>query len=144
MQIHKENLLNIEKSILQGNIYDALEEGLKRLSKIPLKNLERFPLVGVAGNIYTRINPSVNQNLFSWLEERGIEVIPAPFQIYVLDFDTSHDFYTNLKKIKPFPLFYFAYLYVRREVELWLLKRGLKSYFQIPEEPSYKDINKDC
>jgi predicted CoA-substrate-specific enzyme activase len=141
-KIHKENLLMIEEAILTGEIYSALEEGLKRLSKIPLKSSERFPLVGVAGDIYTRINPSANQDLFHWLEEKGIEVIPAPFQIDVLDFDLSHDFYTSLKKMNPISLLPSAYLFFRRDFEGWFVKRKIKGFVKIYDEPGYREIIK--
>lgn len=139
-KIHKENLMRIEGAILKGDIYSALEEGLKNLSKVPLKEGIRYPRVGVAGDIYTRINPSANQDLFYWLEERGIEVIPAPFQIDVLDFDLSHDFYVNLKSMNPVSLLPSAYLFFRRELEGWLVKRRVKGYVEIYEEPGYKEI----
>lgn len=139
-RIHKENLIRIEESILKGDIYSALEESLKNLLKVPLKNVKRFPLVGVAGDIYTRINPSANQELFHWLEERGIEVIPAPFQIDVLDFDISHDFYVSLKSMNPVALLSSSYLYFRREVEGWMVKRRIKGFVDIYEEPGYKEI----
>lgn len=139
-KIHKENLIRIEKSILEGNVYSALEEGLKSLSKVQLKNVGRFPFVGVAGDIYTRINPSANQDLFQWLEEGGVEVIPAPFQIDVLDFDLSHDFYLSLKSINPISLLPSAYLFFRRELEGWMVKRKIKGIIEIYEEPCYKEI----
>ncbi len=141
-KIHKENLLLIEEAVLNNDIYTALEEGLRRLSRIPLKNLERFPLIGVAGDIYTRINPTANHELFHWLEERGIEVIPAPFQIDVLDFDLSHDFYKSLKKLNPISLFPSAYLFFRRDLEGWFVKRRIKGIVDIYEEPGYKEIIK--
>lgn len=139
-RIHKENLVRIEESILKGDVYSALEECLEKLSKVPLRNVERFPQVGIAGDIYTRINPSANQDLFHWLEERGIEVIPAPFQIDVLDFDISHDFYNSLKSMNPLSLISTAYLYFRREFEGWLVKKRIKDFVDIYEEPSYKEI----
>jgi predicted CoA-substrate-specific enzyme activase len=58
---------------------DALGWLGKELDRFPDSGAPRRPLVGVAGDIYTRIHPFGNRDLFRRLEGLGLEVWPAPF-----------------------------------------------------------------
>ena len=69
----------------------ALTMAISRLRLIPVDRSAPRPVVGVGGDIYTRINPVGNQDLFLWLEERGCEVWPAPFLVDITDFSLRRD-----------------------------------------------------
>ena len=58
---------------------DALSWLGKELDRFPVDRSRPRPLVGVAGDIYTRIHPFGNRDLFHRLEDLGLEVWPAPY-----------------------------------------------------------------
>jgi len=47
------------------------------------------PVVGVAGDVYTRINPSGNGHLFQRLEQMGCEVWPSPYFAELADLSAT-------------------------------------------------------
>ncbi len=51
----------------------------KELDRFPIDQSHPRPLVGIAGDIYTRIHPFGNRGLFHRLEDLGLEVWPAPY-----------------------------------------------------------------
>ena len=58
---------------------DALSWLGKELDRFPVDRSRPRPLVGVAGDIYTRVHPFGNRGLFHRLEDLGLEVWPAPY-----------------------------------------------------------------
>ena len=60
---------------------------LDRLSQVRLSPPRPRPLVGVTGDLYTRINAAGNASLFNRLEEMGCTVWPSPFFAASTDFE---------------------------------------------------------
>jgi predicted CoA-substrate-specific enzyme activase len=71
----------------QGEVLDYLPEALRLMRSVPVRDAPRRPLVGVAGDIYTRINGFANGDLFHRLEALGCEVWPAPFSVDLFGFN---------------------------------------------------------
>ncbi len=90
-EVHRQNMKDIETAIATDELSAALTMAISRLRLIPVDRSAPRPIVGVAGDIYTRINPVGNQDLFLWLEEQGCEVWPAPFLVDITDFSLRRD-----------------------------------------------------
>jgi predicted CoA-substrate-specific enzyme activase len=91
----QESLKLIEESLARGELEKGLEKIRAGLKKIKTK-IEERPIVGIAGDIYTRQNSFANKNLYQRLEELGCEVWPSPFLVDEIDFTFSKDFNENL------------------------------------------------
>ena len=61
--MHRENLRRIEAAIADGDIVEALDESLQVLMRVPALKSSRRPLVGIAGDVYTKVNPAANNDL---------------------------------------------------------------------------------
>jgi predicted CoA-substrate-specific enzyme activase len=89
------SLEKIEKGLAEGQLEKALKEIRTELKKIKIRKKNR-PVVGIAGDIYTRQNSFANNKLFYHLEALGAEVWPSPFLIDEIDFTFSREFYEKL------------------------------------------------
>ena len=90
-RIQKENLEEIERGMVSRNLSSALEKCLGRLDGVEVELSGSRPKIGVAGDIYTRINPFSNGNLFQELEAMGCEVWSSPFMVDNIDFSIESD-----------------------------------------------------
>ena len=64
-EVHAQNLRDIETAIATDELSAALTMATSRLRLIPVDRSVPRPVVGVAGDIFTRINPVGNQDLFA-------------------------------------------------------------------------------
>ncbi len=69
----------------------CLTSCLDKLARVPLCQREQRPVIGVTGDLYTRINAAGNNGLFARLEEMGCEVWPSPFFAASTDFELPQD-----------------------------------------------------
>ena len=83
--VHARNLADLESGLAGRDLAPALGRCVERLRAIPVRRESR-PLVGVAGDVYTRVNGFANNGLFHKLEAMGCEVWPAPFFVDEADF----------------------------------------------------------
>lgn len=139
-RIYRESLVRIERALEGGDVFEEFKRSILSLKGVRRKE-EMRPLVGVAGDIYTRVNSSANFNLFEELIERGLAGIPSPFQIDIIDFGLSRDFYKSLGEILPRNLLKTGLLILRKNLELrkfYSLMRGIPHFFR---EPGYSRLN---
>jgi predicted nucleotide-binding protein (sugar kinase/HSP70/actin superfamily) len=92
--------------------------------------------VGVAGDIFTRINPVGNQDLFAWLEERGCEVWPAPFLVDITDFSLRRDWTKGTLGEAAL----LGALMLRKNVESWRVRRMFRGQVKRGDEPGYQEV----
>jgi hypothetical protein len=59
------------------------------------------PVVGVTGDLYTRVNPLGNAGLFRRLERKGCEVWPNPYFAQMTDLATTQDLPRMLRRLQP-------------------------------------------
>jgi predicted CoA-substrate-specific enzyme activase len=95
-RVHQANLERIEDAVAAGDVLAALDRCLAELARVPVAPGRDRPKVGLVGDMYTRVNPVANQDLVRWLEQQGLEVWPAPFQIDILDFGISRNLFQSL------------------------------------------------
>jgi predicted nucleotide-binding protein (sugar kinase/HSP70/actin superfamily) len=140
--IHAENLLAIENAVAEGNVLQALDSALSRVAAIPVEDRGGRPVVGMAGDIYTKSNPSANQDLVRWLEEQGLEVWPSPFQIDLVDFGMSRNLSRSVETLDVAGLLLHGSLAADRAIQQWRVRRVVGSRITRQEEPGYLEMKK--
>jgi predicted CoA-substrate-specific enzyme activase len=135
-EAHRQNMKDIETAIATDELSAALTMAISRLRLIPVDRSASRPVVGVAGDIYTRTNPAGNQDLFVWLEERGCEVWPAPFLVDITDFSLRRD-WTNGTLGEAALL---GALMLRKNVESWRVRRMFRGQVKRGDEPGYQEV----
>ena len=135
-EAHRQSLRDLEAAIATDEISAALTMITSRLRLIPVDRSRQRPVVGVAGDIFTRINPVGNEDLFSWLEDRGCEVWPAPFLVDITDFSVRR----NWDKGSLGEAALLGALMVRKNVESWRVKRLFRGKVRQVDEPGYQEV----
>ncbi len=137
--IHQQNLKDIENGLDRDSFGPALKRCAARLRSIPVRNGRR-PIVGVAGDLYTRQHPVANHNLYLKLEAMGCEVWPSPFFIDDVDFSLKRSFDASVAKWRLPEAAAIGFLILRKEVERWRVKKNLGKVLPRLREPSSKNI----
>ncbi|MHB0970544.1 MAG: acyl-CoA dehydratase activase [Thermoanaerobaculia bacterium] len=140
--VHEENLRCIEEAIAEGDILEALDKALARLSLIPIRRSARRPVVGMAGDIYTKSNFVANDDLVRWLEDRGLEVWPSPFQIDMIDFGISRALSLSMEKLDLPALLRSGSLAANRAFQQWRVRRVVGDRVARASEPGYEEMKK--
>jgi predicted nucleotide-binding protein (sugar kinase/HSP70/actin superfamily) len=140
--VHRENLRRIEAAIADGDIVEALDESLQALAMVPAQKDNPRPLVGIAGDVYTKVNPAANNDLYRWLEGRGLEVWPAPFQIDLLDFGISRRFFESASKLRLQDLLVDGSIVLKRLIDVWKIRRVAAPRIRRLEEPGYLEMKR--
>ncbi|HJW73293.1 MAG TPA: acyl-CoA dehydratase activase [Geothrix sp.] len=140
--LHQQNLERIEAAIAGGDILEALKKSLELLALIPRTAGQGRPLVGIAGDIYTRVNPSANQDLAHWLEDRGLEVWPSPFQIDLLDFGISRRLHRSLASLDLPGIILHGPVALRRAMHQWRVRTVVGSQVARSVEPDYEEVKR--
>ena len=135
-EVHRQNMKDIETAIATDELSAALTMAISRLRLIAVNRSGLRPLVGVAGDIYTRINPVGNQDLFAWLEERGCEVWPAPFLVDITDFSFRRDWTKGTLGEAAL----LGALMLRKNVESWRVRRMFRGQIKHGDEPGYQEV----
>jgi predicted CoA-substrate-specific enzyme activase len=140
--IHRDNLRRIEAAIAGGDITAALDESLQALMLVPRQKGGRRPLVGIAGDVYTKVNPAANNDLYHWLEDRGLEIWPAPFQIDLLDFGISRRFFESASKLRLQDLMLNGSVALKRLIDAWKIHRVAADRVARLDEPGYLEMKR--
>ena len=137
--IHHQNLKDIENGLENGSFGTAMERCAARLESIPIRKEQR-PIVGIAGDLYTRQHPVANHSLYLKLENMGCEVWPPPFLIDDVDFSLKRSFGASLAKLRLHEAAATGLLILRKEVERWKVRKNFGEALPRLGEPSSKDI----
>jgi len=137
--LHRRNLLRLEAAVAGGNVLDALDESLRQLADIPVDRSRPRRLIGIAGDVYTKVNQTANNDLYTWLEARGLEVWPSPFQVDLVDFGISREFLHSLCNLGLPDLLIHASVAVRRAVHSWRVRHVVGSRIRRLQEPGYRE-----
>jgi predicted CoA-substrate-specific enzyme activase len=140
--VHRRNLLRIEAAIAGGDIVRALNESLQALTLIPAERKSGRPIVGIAGDLYTKVNSAANNDLYRWLEDRGLEVWPSMFQIDLLDFGISRQLFESASKGRMQDLLLSGSVAIKRLVDVWKIHRVASPRISRLEEPGYLEMKK--
>lgn len=130
-------------ALAEGLAEDRLDQALKqigdRLSGVQCETERRRPIVGVAGDIYTRIHPFGNHNLFNHLENAGLEVWPAPFLVDSVDFGIRKAVSDAVDDRDFLGAAGNTFLFLRKELEAWRMRFHLGTRLSRLEEPGYQE-----
>jgi predicted CoA-substrate-specific enzyme activase len=140
-EAHAANLRDVEAGLAARDLGPALERCADRLTSIAVRREPR-PVVGVAGDIFTRINPAANHGLFLKLEELGCEVLPPSFFVDEVDFNVGKGLRTKLVGRKYGTSSVLAILYLRKELEKAKVRRRLGKAVPFAKDPAYGDVVK--
>ena len=135
-EVHCQNVKDIETAIATDELSAALTMAISRLRLIPVDRSVPRPVVGVAGDIFTRINPVGNQDLFAWLEEQGCEVWPAPFLVDITDFSLRRDWTKGTLGEAAL----LGAIMLRKNVESWRVRRMFRGQVKRGDEPGYQEV----
>lgn len=135
----QEGLRLIEEGLASDRLADALEKIRSSFSQIKVRPEER-PLIGIAGDIYTRQNSFANNRLFEELEELGCEVWPSPFLVDEIDFSFSRGFYEKLSEGNLLETVKYAGLNLVREINLAQVRKKLEFSDLRLKEPRFEEL----
>jgi len=119
---------------------DALSWLGKELDRFPMEQSRPRPLVGVAGDIYTRVNPFGNRDLFHRLEDLGLEVWPAPYLIDIAYFTWGRKVDWGLDEGRYLDAAGSALMSLRGDWESLRVRYQLGRRVKRLSEPSYKEV----
>ncbi|RFT16544.1 MAG: Activator of (R)-2-hydroxyglutaryl-CoA dehydratase [Candidatus Saccharicenans subterraneus] len=135
----QEGLKLIEEGLASDRLAEALEKIRSSFSQIKVRPEER-PLIGIAGDIYTRQNSFANNRLFEQLEELGCEVWPSPFLVDEIDFSFSRGFYEKLSEGNLLETVKYAGLNLVREINLAQVRKKLEFSELKLKEPRFEEL----
>ncbi len=135
----EEGLRLVEEGLASGELETALEKIRSRLSQVEVDFQER-PVVGIAGDIYTRQNSFANNQLFEQLEKLGCEVWPSPFLVDEIDFSFTREFYQKLSEGSLLESLKLAGLNLIREIKKAQVRKKLEFSDLRLTEPSFEDL----
>jgi predicted CoA-substrate-specific enzyme activase len=136
---YEDLLSELSDAVERFEVMDFLPRALDRLRTVPTHAIPRKPIVGVAGDIYTRVNGFANGDLFHRLEALGCEVWPAPFSVDIFAFNQPRFAMKAARRWDLKPMFQSVFLSTVREMEAWW--QGL--HWELDErftEPSAKEV----
>ncbi len=88
-RLHQRSLRVLADAVERGEVRDALTGIARELSAIPVDRTLDRPRIGVAGDVYTRVNDFACDDLWRRLEDMGCEVMPPPMFTDVADYNVS-------------------------------------------------------
>ncbi len=142
--VHQANCTELANAVADGDIVEAARECIERLSATDIdrdaRQKQERPVVGVAGDIYTRANRFANQELFATLEDLGCEVWPSPFIVDVFDFGLKMGFAKSLYRRNVYDLVEKGSLIALKELSEQSIRKLFRERFRHAEEPGYKEV----
>ncbi|MBM3268816.1 MAG: hypothetical protein FJZ01_14340 [Candidatus Sericytochromatia bacterium] len=130
---------DLAATLAEDRLGEALTRAGRALEGIRRNASERRPVVGIAGDIYTRIHPFGNQGLFDHLERLGLEVWPAPFLVDSIDFWTRKAISDGLYGGQYLESAVAAMGLMRQELESWRVRFHLGTRIDRVDEPGYRE-----
>jgi predicted CoA-substrate-specific enzyme activase len=139
-RIHQENLRDIEEVLAGGRLVDAIDRCVQRLAAIAVSGKRTRPVVGVAGDVYTRTNAFANDNLFVRLEAMGCEVWPAPFIVDAFDFVVRKDLADSLARKRFSNVLGDGFVLLLKEFSRGPVRRKFMGLLRDLDEPAYEEV----
>ena len=77
METHRRNMVLLNSRMAEHNLMRGIKEAVDRMKEIPRTDGPRRPVVGITGDVFTRINPSANFGLFEKLQKNGFDTMAS-------------------------------------------------------------------
>ena len=130
----------VADTLAEDRVGDAARQLTRGLEKVALVEQPLKPVVGVAGDIYTRIHPFGNRGLFNKLEALGLEVWPSPFLTDIVDFGFGREISGGVDEGRYMEAAGAALLKMRKEMEAYRVRFLLGRKIGRAEEPGYQQV----
>jgi predicted CoA-substrate-specific enzyme activase len=133
-------LQDVVEGLEQNRLTEGLQAAVKRLRAVETGARTSRPVIGVAGDVYTRVNPVANGGLFELLEELGCEVWLSPtiLDVAVARNDPIPGRLPRYREIWESTTYWAANLV--KSASLWQVQRQFKGLLRNLEEPSDEDV----
>ena len=128
------------QKLAEDRLGEALRPLIQELDRLEQDRGQSKPVVGVAGDAYTRVHPFGNTGMFDRLEELGLEVWPAPFLVDNVEFGWRRDLSVSLDDGRYMDAAGAAILFMRKELEDHRVRYLLGGKVTRAAEPGYKDV----
>ena len=99
-EVYRECLALVSSAAENGTLFGTLQQCAERFAAIRRSGAPR-PVVGVAGDLYTRINGFASDRLLDRLEAAGLEVWPAPFGTDVAELNATVRRQRSVRLLRP-------------------------------------------
>lgn len=139
-RVHRENLADLVDALAVDDMGGFLKRALERMQGVRVDRSEARPLVGVAGDLYTRINDAANLGLWARLEAQGCEVWPAPFLVDTVEFGLPHEFNSSLRNGRYRDALIAGLLMLRKDIRAWRIRRSFSPYLERAQEPDHAEV----
>jgi predicted nucleotide-binding protein (sugar kinase/HSP70/actin superfamily) len=136
--VHRENLLDLSESLARDDLDSFCRRAEQRMRSVAAVRSSPRPLVGVAGDVYTRINGAANLGLWHRLEALGCEVWPGPLLIDNLDFGLPDEVWQKLRAGSYRDALVAGLLTIRKDWTAWPLRRRFGRLLERPDEPDHR------
>lgn len=125
-----------------GKAYDGIVEAIGVMEKVRTRGRGTRPVIGVAGDVYTRINPSANAGLFELLEDLGCEVWISP-TIFDITLTGSEIKVQKSWKDRNYRsmTYSWATAWLQR-MEIWRIQKRFKGLLRNLNEPDWETIER--
>ncbi len=140
-RVHAQNLRAIEDGLAHGRFFRALRECVERFQAIRLRpDAGTRPKVGVAGDIYTRVNPHANDRLYDRLREAGFEVWTSCMLIDVSWLGTEQWSEELARRDRPFASLATRGLWSLTRAVRRLVDRQFPDSIRTPQEGHFPEV----
>jgi predicted CoA-substrate-specific enzyme activase len=140
--VHQQNLQRIRRGLAENDVFAAIESSLEAITRIPVDKSMPRPQVGIAGDLYTKVNETANNNLFMWLEEQGLEVWPSPSQVDLLDCGITSGFLQSLEKLNFSQMLGTGAVALKSMIAAWRVRNTVGNRIKHLKEPGYLEMIK--
>ncbi len=135
-------LIKIVKGISQERTHRGIAKAIEIMDNIAVDKKKQRPIIGVAGDVYTRINPVGNSNLFDVLEELGCEVWISPtiFDVSLVGTELGQKRYWRQKEYREMA---YSWASVKmQKLEMWRVQKYFKGILKNISEPDGEVVEK--
>jgi predicted CoA-substrate-specific enzyme activase len=143
-RVHEANLRDLLDSLAADDSAGFLARAAQRMAGVAVDRSVPRPVVGVAGDIYTRVNHTVNLDLWRQIEAAGCEVWPAPFLVDNVGFGLRHELAASLRHGRYPDAMLTSTLLMRKGLEDWRVRRRLGGGLSRAGDPGYREILEYC
>jgi len=140
--VHAANVRDLSDGLAADDADGFVTRAMARMAGVAVQRSAPRPLVGVSGDIYTRINYVANLDLFRTLEAMGCEVWPSSFLVDVMDFSFANAVNRGLHEGRYLETLATFALLLRKDLESWKSRRRLSTLVRRGDEPGYRELRR--
>ncbi len=126
----------------EGKAHEGITEAIGLMEKVRTAKRGSRPVIGVAGDVYTRINPQANAGLFRLLEKLGCEVWISP-TIFDISMAGAEMSVKRSWKYREYWNMTYSWASARlMRMEMWRIQKRFRGILKNLDEPDLETIEK--